>query len=179
MKVLVLDEERGYTGREIRPLWAYREFGIQEDSVVCFRGACRVETEHMVDLEDRREGEEISSPDMVHFIVEHFDSTSMKLISARQRLLVAIAGEVLQEWGRVTRKGDDLYWEKKKLSVSIAGGSAVSTKIHLGINVESEGYGNLKEMGVDPRGLGERIAKAYAREVEDMEKSIRKTRPLG
>ena len=31
-----------YDGTQIRSLWAYREFGVQGDSIVAFRGACEI-----------------------------------------------------------------------------------------------------------------------------------------
>jgi len=31
--------------------WAFRNFGLLGDSIVCFRGPCRVELSEMVDLE--------------------------------------------------------------------------------------------------------------------------------
>ncbi len=45
----------------------------------------------MIDLEDRINDEKIESPDMIHFIVEHFDSASLSLAYTRQRLLACIA----------------------------------------------------------------------------------------
>ncbi len=181
MRVVVVEERMDYTGEQLASLWAYHLFGVQEDSIVAFRGGCNVKREHMIDAEDRLAGAEISSPDMLHFIVEHFDSTSLKLIYARQRLLVAIAREALAELGyRVERRGDDLYYEEKKLSVSIASVSPVSAKIHLGINVRSDKYMSLERMGIaEPERLLRSIAEAYAEEIADIERDLRKARPLG
>ena len=47
MKCIVLPEKFDYDGSQISSLWAYNSFGVQEDSVVVFRGACDVKIEHM------------------------------------------------------------------------------------------------------------------------------------
>ncbi len=157
---------------------------MQEDSIIVFRGACDVKIEHMIDLEDRRANESIWSEDMVSFIIEHFDSTDLKLIYARQRLFTAIVREYLAGLGiHTSREGDDLFLEGKKLTVSIASTSAVSQKIHFGINASHKVYGNLKEAGIEDNEsivkLMTKIGEAYLREFEDIEKDLRKSRPIG
>ncbi len=184
MKCIILPEKLDYDGSQISSLWAYNSFGVQEDSIIVFRGACDVKIEHMIDLEDRKANESIWSEDMLNFIIEHFDSTDLKLIYARQRLFTAIVREYLAGLGiHTTREGDDLFFKGKKLTVSIASTSAVSQKIHFGMNVTHEVYGNLKEAGIEDdesivrlmKGIGD----AYVREFEDIEKDLRKSRPLG
>lgn len=184
MKCIVLPDKYDYDGSQISSLWAYNSFGIQEDSMVVFRGACDVKIEHMIDLEDRRANESIWSEDMVSFIIEHFDSTDLKLIYARQRLFTAIVREYLAGIGvETSREGDDLFLKGKKLTVSIASTSAVSQKIHFGINVSHDVYGNMKEAGIGEKeqvtGFMQAVGEAYLREFEDIEKDLRKSRPLG
>jgi hypothetical protein len=184
MKCIILPDKFDYDGSQISSLWAYNSFGVQEDSVVVFRGACDVKIEHMIDLEDRRANESIWSEDMVSFIIEHFDSMDLKLIYARQRLFTALVGEYLFGIGvQTTREGDDLFLRGKKLTVSIASTSAVSQKIHFGINVSHEIYGNMKEAGIGEdkqvASFMQAIGEAYVREFEDIEKDLRKSRPLG
>ncbi|AAM30450.1 MULTISPECIES: DUF366 family protein [Methanosarcina] len=184
MKCIILPEKLDYDGSQISSLWAYSSFGVQEDSVIVFRGACDVKIEHMIDLEDRRANESIWSEDMLSFIIEHFDSTDMKLIYSRQRLFTAIVREYLEELGiNTSRAGDDLFFKGKKLTVSIASTSAISQKIHFGINVSHEVYGNLKEAGIEGEEnivrLMQGIGEAYVSEFGDIEKDLRKSRPLG
>jgi hypothetical protein len=184
MKCIVLPEKFDYDGSQISSLWAYNSFGVQEDSIIVFRGACDVKIEHMIDLEDRRANESIWSEDMVSFIIEHFDSTDLKLIYTRQRFFTALVKEHLAGLGvHTSRKGDDLFLKGKKLTVSIASTSAVSQKIHFGMNVSHEVYGNLKEAGIEDDEiivrLMQEIGEAYEKEFEDIEKDLRKSRPLG
>ena len=184
MKCIILPEKFDYDGSQISSLWAYNNFGVQEDSVVVFRGACDVKIEHMIDLEDRRTNKPILSEDMISFIIEHFDSTDLKLVYARQRLFTALVREYLVDIGvQTTREGDDLFLKGKKLTVSIASTSAVSQKIHFGINVSHDVYGNLKEAGIgEDRQIAnfmQAVGEAYVREFEDIEKDLRKSRPLG
>lgn len=180
MKVILPDYPINYDGSQISSLWAYQEFGVQEDSLVGFRGGCEIKDIHMVDLEDRKAGDRIFSPDMLHIIVEHFDTTDLKLIYSRQRLLVVKAQEELMQKGyRIDRVGDDLFFDGTKLTISIASTSCVSSKIHFGINVKCEDYMSLEKMGFnDPEGLLKKICEKYKAELEDIERDLRKSRKL-
>ncbi len=180
MKCIIADERIDYDGSQIGSLWAYVRFGVREDSIVCFRGSCDIPLKHMIDLEDRLHDEKIESPDMLHFIAEHFDSPSLRMAYARQRLLTCIAEEVLKDEGFLaSRSGDDLFYQGKKLSISIASTSAVSCKIHFGMNVECEDYMSLGKMGIrDANGIMRMVGERYAAEIDDMERDMRKSRPL-
>ncbi|MFP4655819.1 MAG: DUF366 family protein [Methanohalobium sp.] len=173
---------RNYDGSQISSLWAYNIAGIQDDSIIYFRGTCDVEFDHMIDLEDKKGNESIYSPDMIHFIIEHFDSTDLKLIYPRQRLFVSIVSEILTVKGlNIIRKGDDLFVNNKKLSVSIASTSAVSQKIHFGINVVHDHYADLNSSELEDdeiEQLMHEIAECYVNEIDDIEKDLRKSRPL-
>ncbi len=183
MKCIIPDGRIDYDGSQIGSLWAYTQFKVQEDSIVCFRGSCDVSAFHMIDLEDRMNEEKIESPDMIHFIVEHFDSTSLALAYTRQRLLACIALEALIDRKViVTRSGDDLFYDGEKMSVSIASASAVSHKIHFGINVRSEEWGSLAKAGLtdaEADALLAEIGSRYASEYDDVQRDMRKSRPLG
>ncbi len=178
MDWMFIEEELEYDGSQLKSLWAYGLFGIKEDSIISFVGPCNVRRDHMVDYEDYVSGSPITSPKMLHFIVEHFDEVSMRLIYTRQRLLVSIARDVIDP--AIERIGDDLYYNGKKLSVSIATVSPVSAKIHLGINVKApEGYASLEEVGVeDVCKVAIEICRRYASEIMDIEEDLRKTRPV-
>ncbi len=182
MKCIIFDKELDYDGSQISSLWGYNIADVQDDSIIAFRGACDVKIEHMIDLEDKKADESIISPDMLHFIIEHFDSTDLKLIYTRQRLFTSIVFETLNARGVSTnREGDDLFVNKKKLTVSIASTSAVSQKIHFGINVTHDFYGNLNDIGINESGVNElmrEIAERYTHEFEDIEKDLRKSRSL-
>jgi hypothetical protein len=136
-----------YDGTQLRSLWALTEHNVQGNSVIVFRGPCEVRGEHLVDMVDAKAGKEIRSEDMVHFIVELFDSNLPRTIVI-QRLLVFIIKEVIEELKPeifVSRRGNDLYIEveeedveDRKLSISVATASPVSTLIHTGVNIVSE-----------------------------------------
>jgi hypothetical protein len=126
-----------YDGTQLSSLWAFRTFKIQGDSIVSFCGECEVSLEHMVDLVDVLNQDTIYSEEMAHFIIEHFDLELEKTIF-RQRLLICIIKEIIEGYGhRLTRRGDDLYQDNKKMSVSIATLSRISSLIHIGINISS------------------------------------------
>ncbi|HEY9245365.1 MAG TPA: DUF366 family protein [Candidatus Methanoperedens sp.] len=175
-----------YDGSQIAPLWAYG-LGIKGDSIVIFHGPMDVSSENMKDLEDRNAKKAISGDDLIHIIVERFDSpASIRLAYYMQRLLIVCIMGVLQKRGiNTTRKGDDLFIDGKKLTVSIASAGISSEKIHCGINITSKGTPQeVRTVALDEFGLNEweiiapEISETFIQEVEDIEGDIVKTRTL-
>ncbi|MEW6181962.1 MAG: DUF366 family protein [Bacillota bacterium] len=140
MHTFFAEETISYDGSQLSSLWAFKRFCLQGDSIVAFRGPCRVKGNSLVDIADRLQGFYIYSPDMLHFIIEHFESDLERAV-LRQRLLSALVKDILEEASpeRLKRRGDDLYANERKLSVSIATITPVSTMVHFGINVRTEG----------------------------------------
>lgn len=175
MQIKFLSKEINYTGEQLKSHWAYREFDIKGDCIVAFVGACSVDMKHLVDIEDVKKNSPIYSEKMLHFIAEHFDNDLEKAV-LRQRLLVAITFETLKksadkhDWQRL---GDDIYCcSRRKLSVSIASASPVSTLIHFGINISSKNTPvrtiGLADCKINPKIFGQEILKKYKKEIESM-----------
>lgn len=165
-----------YDGTQLASLWAFRRFGLQGDSIVSFQGPCQVDLPEMVDLADVRDNSPIYSENMLHFIIEHFDLDLEKTI-VRQRLFIAIIKDAVLQFAGVVlrRQGDDLYHEEKKLSVSIATLTPVSTMIHAGLNILSENVpvpaAGLTDLGLavhEAPKLGAAICGLYARECSEI-----------
>ena len=139
MKTLFIDEEIKYIGSQLVPHWIYKNFKIQGDAIVAFMGECDVKLSEMVDIEDVINNEPIYSKYMLSFISEQFHIGLVEGV-LRQRLLMTCIKEELEKLGfRVSRNGDDLFVNDKKLSVSIAAKSINSVLIHAGINILSDG----------------------------------------
>lgn len=158
-----------YDGSQITSLWAYRKYHIQGDSIVTFIGPCRIPRENMVDLEDLKGKQRIYSRKMLHFIIEHFEMDLEKTI-LRQRLLTAIIRDLLEGKirRRLVRKGNDIFDDKAKLSISIATLTPVSTKIHFGINIDSRGTPvvtrGLADYKITPERFAREVMKRYQQE---------------
>ncbi len=190
---LIIKNKMSYTGKEIKPLWAFKNFNVQKDSIVAFNGPINVSIDNMKDLKDIKEESKygnvlIKSSNAINFIVEHFDNPDLKMIYLRQRILVFIVKEAIENIANVLlkRRGDDLYYKNGKLSVCIACRGVSSAKIHMGINVSNMGtpeYVNtssLEDIGIDINhdsivDLMEKIAVRYSEEINKIEKDIRKT----
>lgn len=139
MHTKFIEKEIKYTGLELSPHWIYKKFHLQGDAIVAFKGECEVKLTEMVDIEDVINNEPIYSKNMLSFIAEHFNIGLVEGVF-RQRLLITIIKEALEKQNiSVARKGDDLFVEGKKLSVSIATKSLTSVLIHLGINIDPSG----------------------------------------
>ncbi len=171
-----ISETITYDGTQLSSHWAFRSMGLLGDSIVSFRGPCRVMLAEMVDLEDVRKNAPIFSHNMLHFIVEHFDMDLGKTI-LRQRMLIAIIKDILWESHRAefTRSGDDLYAGEKKLSVSIATLTPVSTMIHTGLNILSKdtpvktvGLADLGLQEEEIESLGKLICSRYTKEMDEI-----------
>jgi hypothetical protein len=137
-----------YDGSQLHSLYAFTAHNLQGNSILAFRGPCQVSEEDLVDLEDRKNHAEIFSEDMAHFIIELFDSDLDRTV-AIQRLFLCILKDVIEELRPelfISRRGNGLYIEveeeseaDRKLTVSVATVSPLSTLIHTGINVASAG----------------------------------------
>lgn len=170
-----------YTGHQLSSLWAYRNFGLQGDSIVCFRGPCSVEPTEMVDVEDVLGGSSIFGPHMIHFIVEHFGERLESGV-LRQRLLISIIKDLLV-FPELVRRGDDLYLGDRKLSISIATASPVSIMIHAALNIVSEGTpvkaAGLLDMGYNEDQIvdfGRQACRLYTQEMASVKMACCKVR---
>ena len=182
----ILPNTINYDGSQIAPLWAY-SMGIKGDSIVIFHGPMDVTQDNMKDFEDRKAGKAIAGGDLVHIIVERFDSpASMRLAYYMQRLLIICVKDALETHGlKARREGDDLFAGGGKLTVSIASAGVSSEKVHCGINITTKGTPSdvktaaLEDLGIkDWKTLAQEIAEAFVREIEDIEGDIVKTRSL-
>jgi len=177
-----------YDGSQVAPMWAHKKFQLNEneDSIVVMRGSMDVSREEMVDLEDLKNNEEIKGCDLIHFIVEHNDTNNPVVSYLRQRLFACIVCEFLSGKGVNTlRRGDDLFVDNKKLSVSVATSGKSSMKFHFGVNVTAEGTPGyveavgLKEIGFfedDLKNFVDEICEKYINEIEKIKNDIKKTR---
>lgn len=188
MKYLQIEEPLLYDGSQIEPFWALQAFKVKGSSFLAWIGPMEIKADELIDYEDV--GLEIKSDEMVHFIIEHFDvqPADIKTCYHRQRMLVMIVKDTLSDLGILTkREGDDLFFEGKKLSVSIATCSNSSMKIHFGINVSNEGTpDDIETIGLleckddlDKKKINyliHKIGKSYINEIRSIEEDITKTK---
>ena len=174
MKTKYIDKEIKYIGSQLAPHWIYKNFKIQGDAIVAFCGECEVKLTEMVDIEDVINNEPIYSKSMLSFISEQFGVNLPEGVF-RQRLLICTIKELLEEYGKQIRRcGDDLFFEDKKLTVSIATKSITSTLIHTGINILSEGApvkasGLTSELGIENiKEFAIEVMKRYSEEIDDI-----------
>ncbi len=181
-----------YDGSQLSPLWAYTNFDVMGDSIVSWRGPCNVSEENLVDMEDRRKHAIISSPDMLHFIIEYF-SVGINEIVLIQRLFVSVVTELLRdiiyEDADIEREYDNIYAtppggkERGKLSVSVATVSPVSGLIHTGLNITTENTpvptSGLVELGVeDIDKFAVEVARFFIEEMKNATMDASKVRPV-
>ncbi len=182
MKTKFIEKEIKYIGSQLAPHWIYKNFNLMGDAIVAFTGECEVNLTEMVDLEDVVNNEPIYSKYMLSFITEQYGINLTEGVF-RQRLLICIIKELLEEYGiKVIRQGDDLMIDGKKLSVSIATKSITSILIHTGLNIISEGApvkasGLTSELGIkNIQDFAEKVMKRYAEEIDDIELAATKVR---
>lgn len=135
-----IDEIFEYDGSQINPSWAFNKFGIYGSSVITWIGPVNITPDNLKDFADV--DLEIKSNSMVNFICEFFDCqpANMRIAYLRQRFLVMIFREILFENGIITKRdGDDIFFNNRKLSISIANVSLSSMKIHFAFNLEDLG----------------------------------------
>ena len=174
MKTQLLNQEIKYEGWQLSPHWIYKNFKIQGDAMVAFKGECEVKLTEMVDIEDVINNEPIYSKSMLSFISEQFNVGLVEGVF-RQRLLICAIKEALERRGIYpVRGGDDLFVNGKKLTVSIATKSLTSILIHTGINIDSIGApvkacGLSNDLGItDIDDFALEILKNYSEEIDDI-----------
>lgn len=192
MKSLWIKKNMKYDGSQLRPLYAYENHRILGPSVISWIGACDVSLDHMVDLEDLIANEEIRGDEMLHFIIEFFDQKLFSAVSL-QRLFVSIVADQIRLMSQLKlnaqnfiRHGDDLYYlhkgQKRKLSISIAGQSTVSSMIHFALNVVNSGTPVptccLKDFGIQPQLLAKSVMSIFQKEYVSIVEATQKARPL-
>lgn len=145
MKTFWSDERLKYDGSQLHSNFANTQFKVSGDSIVAWRGPCDVSLEFMVDGEDRDAGSKICGDDMIHFILE-VSGFNLIGITALQRLFAAVAKDVVtglspekKLTAEMRREGDDLWFGKRKLSVSVATMSPNSAMIHFAVDVTNVG----------------------------------------
>jgi hypothetical protein len=177
MHTKFIEQEIKYTGLELAPHWIYKKFHLQGDAIVAFCGECEVKLSEMVDIEDVINNEPIYSKNMLSFIVEHFNIGLIEGIF-RQRLLITIIKESLEKLltpnsSLLTRNGDDLFINNKKLTVSIATKSLTSVLIHVGINIDPSGAPvdaiGLSSLNIDNiSAFANEVMVKYSQEIDDI-----------
>lgn len=196
MNTLFTKKRINYDGSQLSPHWILRNFKLLGDSIIAFRGGCSVR-EHMVDVVDVINKDFIYSSDMIHFIIEHF-RRDLDFAVHRQWILAGIIKDVINDKPsplvgedapsekatrvRVVRVGSDLYVGDRKLSVSVATVSPVSSLIHFGINVISKGTPvktiGFEDLKINPDVFAKRIIEQYAREDKRISNAGCKVRPV-
>ncbi len=183
MKTLFLNERMTYDGTQLHSLYTYLTHKVQGDSALAFIGPCNISFDHMVDGEDLLERSEIRGSEMLHFIFEIFDRELVSGIFLQRLLATLISDEIYQlTQKKLEREGDDLYWEKKKLSISIATSSSISTLVHFAVNISNQGTPvptcSLEDFKINPRSFGEKILKKISEEYESILVARVKVRPV-
>lgn len=173
VKTLYINKRMDYSGKELEPHWIYRNFDILGDAVIAFCGEANVSQSFMLDQTDILDKAYIYSPLMLNFIIEHFDN-DLNLALYRQRMfLIGIKDELEQLGIPIVRRVEALYADNRKLTVSVASSSNVSTLVHTGINIETAGTpvktAGLAELGVnDIQSFAENVMLRYRVELEQI-----------
>ena len=181
METLFVEKEIKYIGSQLAPHWIYKNFHIQGDAIVAFIGEVDVKLDEMVDIEDVINNEPIYSKKMLNFIIENFNSSLEQMVWI-QRLFISIIKEVIEEYGIIVKRdGDDLFFDNRKLSVSIATKSITSCLIHTALNIIKEGApisaSDLSEIGiVDIREFAQKIMQKFSNEAQSIKMATYKVR---
>jgi len=177
-----------YDGSQLRSGWLRDEMALEPDAegaIGAFIGGCGVKPEFVVDLDELESGEPIRAASMLHFIAEFPDRDLEKTVY-RQRLLAAIVRDELggRAPGRTfRRRGDDIYENGSKVTISIATLSPASSLLHFAVNVDPTGApvaaSGLDDFGIDPVDFAREILKLFAEEMSSSRAATGKAREVG
>ena len=174
-----------YDGSQLHSGWIESQTGLTGDTLAAFIGQCDVKPEHMVDLEDLSAGLAIRSNNMLHFIGEFTDRDLEKAV-LKQRLLISQIQQLLSQYCptlSLFRIGNDLYESHTyKMTISVATTSDVSTLLHAGINIESEGTPvptkGLHDLNIPPRQFAQEILKEFEEEMKGLTRDLTKVKKV-
>ena len=186
MKAKFLESTEKYDGSQLVSLRSYLRYGMLGDSVIAWVGACDVSLEHMVDGEDLLAKERIAGSEMLHFIIEKFDISLFAAVTL-QRLLTGIVKDQIQALSTnqtlartMFREGDDLYCDDRKLSISVATQSPLSSLIHFALNVTNAGTPvktlSLEDLGIGPKILAVEVMGRLCTEIRGIVEATHKVR---
>jgi hypothetical protein len=186
VKAKFLETHEKYDGTQLVSLRNYLKHGLQGDSIVAWVGPCEVSFDHMVDGEDLLLASRIAGDKMLHFIVEKFDVSLFAAVGL-QRLLASLVKDRLRVLStnkklaaELTRSGDDIFGDERKLSISIATQSPVNSLIHFAVNVVNSGTPvptlSLEDLGVEPKILAVEVMAQFCNEVESIHVATQKVR---
>jgi uncharacterized protein len=188
MQTNFISKKFTYDGSQLQPLYAYMNHGILGNSVISWVGPCDISFANMKDGEDLLEKSEIRGSNMLHFIIEIFQKDLFSGVVC-QRLFASIVHQYLEKKALkalkgelLTREGDDIYWGEKKLSISIASCSPVSTQIHFAVNISTKNTPvkttSLEELKLDPKKVAEDLMALWKEEFISMHMATQKVKPL-
>ncbi|WII71590.1 DUF366 family protein [Bdellovibrio sp. 22V] len=183
-----IEKNFAYDGTQLRSLFGYLDHGILGPSIVSWRGPCSISFDHMVDGEDLLAKAVIQGDEMLHFIIEVFDRDLFAGVSL-QRLFASISKDYLQKNAKaglgeasLHRDGDDIYLGDRKLSISIATKSPVSTLVHFAMNITNKGTPvrtlSLEDLKLDPRRVAEDLMTSFRNEYVSIVTATQKVRPV-
>lgn len=184
MKTKLIKKEILYNGTQLTNHYAFRMFGLPGSSIIAFMGPVDVALNEMVDLEDVRHNEPIRSDLMLSFIVEAFDMDLRGAVWMQRMLMSMMQNELNRRLERfaISRVGDDLMYEGRKLTVSIAAEGPASCMIHSALNIKATGapvpIACLEEMQVDPLDFANTILQRFSHEFQEVEYARVKVRAL-
>ena len=176
MKAKLIEKHLLYDGTQLSSHFAYKNFGLPGNSIIAFTGPVDVNLSEMVDIEDVLLKDKISADLMLSFIIEVFNLDLAGMICL-QRLFMSILCDELNSNLKglfIKRDGDDLFYDGRKLSVSIATASPISSLIHSALNIKPTGapvpiYMTLEEFGIEAENLAGRVMERFCSEFESME----------
>ena len=187
MKTSFLKNQFKYTGKELHSHFLY-EMGVQGSGIISWIGPCEVKIDSMVDMEDRVNNDHIFSESMLHFMGEFFHKDIFYGIFV-QRIIGEHVRSILKEMcgKEFIRNGDDLYLKEqgasdKKLNVSIATVSNLSSLVHFAVNISSNNTPvktiGLKDLNIDPELFSTEVLDSIKQELVSIEKASVKVKSV-
>lgn len=187
METLFIEKKFAYDGSQLRSLFAYLDHRILGPSIVAWEGPCNIPKTHMVDGEDLLANAVIQGDEMLHFIIEVFDRDLFAGV-AIQRLFASICKDYIQSHSKIVnietlkRDGDDIYLAEKKLSISIATKSPVSTMVHFAMNITNKGTPvstlSFEDLKLNPKKVAEDVMNLFRNEYLNIVEATQKVRPV-
>ena len=181
LEVRYINKNINYDGSQLSPHWVYTTTGVMGDAAASFCGKCDIPDEEIADVEDLLAGKLIKSDKMLHFIIELFGRDCVFASSIQSVFVSEVQNELLKRGASVVKEGDDLFFGKGKLSISVASVSPVSALIHIALNITNKGTpvrtASLEDLKIEPKNFAAAVLKRFDKEYSRIILAASKVRP--
>lgn len=173
-------DRHDYENNTLKPNFhQIRESTKFQNYLTAFYGKANITQEGLCDIVDIHGNEPFIDGYMLHFIAEFKDISNLESVLLQRRFITIVRDIIEEKTGKLLKQGgDDLYFDNKKLSVSIIAPTSLNTYImHAGFNIDNSATLNVQSLNnlfgkelesFEIKNLADNIANKFDQEISSV-----------